>query len=213
MPNNFELEIFSDLNCIWCYFDSVTIEKIRNAYDIKIIWRAFALHPDIPDEGLQIADLFENDFPLMNDKMQQLEKVANTLGLPLAKRVTISNSGLAQELAKWAETKGALEAYHQAIHKAYFADGLNIADRSVLMDVVKSCKLSRNEALSVIEKRSFSQAVSEDWEKAEKLKILVAPTYILNSDRLVGSQTFEKLEAFLKKHQIKERISYSGNIF
>lgn len=202
MTQNFELEIFSDLNCIWCYFDTVAIEKIRNAYDIKIIWRAFSLHPDIPDQGLQIATLFENDFPLMNDKMQQLEKAAEALGLPLAKRLTISNSILALELAKWAETKGALETYQHAIHKAYFADGQDIADRSVLMNVVETCGLPQKEALSVIEERAFSPAVSADCKRAEALNILVAPTYILNGDRLVGSQTFEKLEAFLRKHHL-----------
>jgi predicted DsbA family dithiol-disulfide isomerase len=212
MPGNNELQIFSDFNCTWCYFDKPLISRLRSEYDIKVIWRAFPLHPDIPAEGLLIADLFGNNTPLMIDKMQQLENKAFSLGLSLAKRKTISDTRLAQELAKWAETKGRLKEYHDAVYQAYFADGLNIADRSVLLDVAEVSKLSREEARSVIEERSFSYAVDMDWEKSEKLKIRVAPTYLLNQDRLVGSQPYEKLEALLMKNGLEKRtMNYPGH--
>jgi hypothetical protein len=45
--------------------------------------------PIPPEEGLPIEDLFGNNFPLMTDKLQQLENKASSLGLPLAKRTTI----------------------------------------------------------------------------------------------------------------------------
>jgi len=200
-----ELEIFSDLNCTWCYFDKRFVKRLISEYKIKAIWRAFPLHPDIPAEGLPIESLFGDNFPLMIDKMQQLEKIAASHGLPLSKRTHIADSRLAQELAKWAETKGKLEQFHDAVYQAYFADGLNIADHSVLLDITGFLMLSREEAQSVLENRLFRQAVDNDWHRSEELNIMVAPTYLLNHDRLVGSQSYDKFEKLLQENGVAKR--------
>ncbi|NIP49262.1 MAG: dithiol-disulfide isomerase, partial [Gammaproteobacteria bacterium] len=48
------------------------------------------------------------------------------------------NSRLAQELGKWAEQMEKGDAFHDAVFKAYFADGLNIADANILADIANS---------------------------------------------------------------------------
>lgn len=200
-----ELEIFSDFNCTWCYFDKPSIKKLEKEYDVNIRWRAFPLHPDIPEEGMPIEALFGNNFPLMTDKMHQLENIASSLGLPLAKRTTISNSRLSQELAKWAETKSRLKEFQDAIYKAYFSDGLNIADQSVLLKVSEACGLPKDEALEILETRAFSQAVDLDWDQSEELGIMVAPTYLMNEAKLSGSQPYEKLEELIIANNIPKK--------
>ena len=204
MNNCPELEIYSDFNCTWCYFDKPIIKKLKKQFDIKMIWRAFPLHSDIPEEGMLIEELFGSNIPLMTDKMKKLENMAASLNLPLAKRTIISDSRLSQELAKWAETKGQLDEYHDTIYKAYFSDGLNIADPSVLLDVVEAAQLSREEALKIIETREFSHAVDSDWDKSEELAIMVAPTYIMNGTKLMGSQSFEKLEGLMLQNGVQK---------
>ena len=200
-----ELEIFSDFNCIWCYFDKPSIKKLEIEYEVKIRWRAFPLLPDIPEGGMQIEDLFGHDFPLMTEEMQQIEIKALSLGLPFTKRTAISNSRLSQELAKWAKTKGKLKKYQNAIYKAYFSDGLDIADHSVLLGIAEACDLSKEEAQQVIEARAFSQAVDIDWDKCEELGIMVAPTYIMNGTKLLGSQPYEKLEKLMIAYNIPKK--------
>lgn len=200
-----ELEIYSDFNCTWCYFDKLSIKRLEREYDVKIRYRAFPLHPDIPKKGMPIQELFGHDFPLMTDKMHQLEKIAVSLGLPFAKRSTISDSRLSQELAKWAETKGRLREYQDAIYKAYFSDGLNIADKSTLSQIAETCGLSKMEALEIMETGAFSKAVDMDWDKSEELGIMVAPTYIMNGTKLMGSQSYEKLEKLMVANKIPKK--------
>lgn len=201
-----ELEIYSDYNCTWCYFDKLSIKNLEREYEVKINYRAFPLHPDIPENGMPIEELFGHNFPLMTDKMHQLEKIATSLGLPLAKRSTISDSRLSQELAKWAETKGKLKEYQDAIYKAYFADGLNIAHKTILTEIAETCGLSKVEALTIIETRVFSEAVDMEWKKSEELGIMVAPTYIMNGTKLMGSQTYEKLEELMVIYNIPKKL-------
>lgn len=205
MTHKPELEIFSDFNCTWCYFDKPSIKKLEAAYDVQIIWRAFPLHPDVPDEGFLIEELFGSNIPLMTDKMQQLENMAASLGLPLAKRTRISNSRLSQELSKWAQEMGKLGQYQDAVYTAYFAHGLDISDTRVLQDVAEAAGLPGDEALKVIETGKYGPAVDKDWEASEELGIMVAPTYIMNDGKLTGSQSYESLEGLMKANQISIR--------
>lgn len=200
-----ELEIFSDFSCVWCYFNKPQIKKLEKEYDIQIHWRAFPLNPDIPDEGMPVEELFGHNIALMNDKMNQLEKTASSFGLPLINRKTISNSRRAQELAKWADTKGKIAEFQDAIYIAYFSNGLNITDKSVLLDIVDACGLAKNDAQKVIETGVFSNAVDMDWQKSEELVIQVAPTYILNNSRLMGFQTYERLEGLMIANNIPKK--------
>ena len=207
-----ELEIYSDFNCTWCYFDRPSIKRLEREYDVKIRYRAFPLHPDIPKNGIPIQELFGHNVPLMSDKMHQLEKIAASLGLPLARRSTISDSRLSQELAKWVETKGRLREYQDAIYKAYFSDGLNIADKSTLSEIAEKCGLSRMEALKIMETGAFSEAVDIDWDESEKSGIMVAPTYIMNGTKLMGSQSYEKLEELMVANKILEKSRAQSGI-
>lgn len=200
-----ELEIYSDFNCTWCYFDKPSIKKLEKEYDVKIRWRAFPLHPDIPDDGMPIEALFGHNFPLMTDKMNKLKSIASSLGLPLAKRTKISNSRPAQELAKWAETKGKLREYQDATYEAYFADGLDIAEHSILLEIAGTCELPKNEAMEIIKTGAFGKAVDIDWDRSEDLGIMVAPTYIMNGMKLLGSQPYEKLEELMIVNHISKR--------
>jgi len=201
-----ELEIYSDFICAWCYFNRPSIKKLEREYEVKICYRAFPLNPDIPENGMPVEELFGNNFSLMAEKMLQLEKIAATFGLPLTKRSTISNTRLAQELAKWAETKGKLKEYQDAIYKAYFSDGLNIADKTILMEITEVCGLSKEEALKIIDTRVFSKAVDMDWNKSEELVIMAAPTYIMNGTKLMGSQKYENLEALMVTNNIPKKL-------
>lgn len=191
------LEIYSDFNCVWCYFNERHIKKLKREYAIDVVWRAFPLHPDAPEEGMPIKFLFGNSLEIMNDKMQQLERKAAELGLPLKSRSMISNSRLSQELGKWADSLGRIDDFHEAIYRAYFKEGLDIAKIPILLDVAESAHLSREDARTVLETRSFKAAVDKDWELSENLDITAAPTYVVQNDKLVGAEPYEKIEQLL----------------
>ena len=200
-----DLEIFSDFNCIWCYFDCGSVESIQDEYDVNLVRRAFPLHPDIPSGGIPIVEYFGNNSSLMDEKMRILEEKARELDLPLARRTMISGSRPAQELSKWAKTKGQEDTFHKKMYAAYFADGLNISDMNVLLAVVESVGLCRNEAMAVLESRRFKASVDEDWERSETLEIMAAPSYVMGDVKLMGPQTFETLQHLLESHGIEKR--------
>ena len=137
--------------------------------------------------------------------MARLKKVAEELGLPLGERKKTYNSRLAQELGKWAETKGKGDEYHDAVFRAYFVDGKNIAETDVLMGLVKAVGLPEKEAKEVLQMRVFKEAVDSDWDLAHKMGISAVPTFVLNHQTLVGAQPYEVLEQFLRNNGVKRK--------
>ncbi len=161
-------------------------------------WVHFPLHPDTPLEGLALEQLFAGrgmDLDAMYDRMKGL---MDEEGLDYGKRSHTYNSRFAQELGKWAETQQGGEAIHDAMNRAYFVDGKNIADGDSLLEIVDSIGLSRQEAAKVLQTRSFSDAVDEDWAKSHAYGVTGVPTFVAGGYGLVGAQQYEALEQLLE---------------
>jgi len=143
----------------------------------------------------------EKGIPADVDKiMTRLKATAAKFNLPMGDRKMTFNSRLAQELGLWAESKGKGHAFHDAAFKAYFADGLNLARKEVLLEMVNFLGLDPVEGEDVIDQRIFKAAVDEDWELSRAKGITAVPTMIMGLDRLVGAQTHEVLEKLVVKY-------------
>jgi len=87
----------------------------------------------------------------------RLKQVADELKLPLCERKRTYNSRRATELGKWAEVQGRGDTFHEAIFRAYFAEGLNIADLSVLKKICSRINLDPDEAERVLAEGSYKK--------------------------------------------------------
>jgi predicted DsbA family dithiol-disulfide isomerase len=118
----------------------VRIERLRKEHGVKVQWVHFPLHPDTPQEGRSLADLFAGrGYDIAKMQAQMRARMAAE-GLPYGDRRMTYNSRLAQELGSWAETQPGGEAIHDALFKAYFVDGRNIGDPDVPLDVSGSVR-------------------------------------------------------------------------
>ena len=172
-------------------------------------WTAYPLHPDTPEEGLTLVKMFEEDackIPKMKDRWGQ---AAEKAGLPFSDRTHTYNSRSAQELGKWAETQGRRKKFHDAVDRAYFVEGKNIAKTAVLMELAESIDLSVEQAKAALETRAFSQAVDADWARSEEMAIELVPTCLFNGKSLENPQEYELLAQFLTENNINRRNAVS----
>jgi predicted DsbA family dithiol-disulfide isomerase len=166
----------------------------------------FPLHPDTPAEGRSLASLFAGrnlDLRAMHERMAGLMRAE---GLDYARRTHTYNSRLAQELGKWAESRG-VEAIHDTLYRAYFVDGLNLADLDVLVDRAQSVGLPPHEARVVLVERRFKDAVDEDWNRARRYGISGVPTFVAGGRVVVGAQPSETLERLVMSAGARRRAS------
>ena len=161
-------------------------------------WTAFPLHPETPEDGRSLEDLFAGRPINIPEMLAHLRKTADQLGLPFGDRQMTFNSRRAQELGKWAEDCGNGDAFHRATFRASFADGLNLARMPVLMDIAQSVELDPNEARTVLETQRYKTAVDRDWQRSRTFVIIAVTTFVMNGRHLVGAQTYQDLARFVQ---------------
>jgi len=182
----------------------VRIDRLRKEFEIDIRWTAFPLHPETPEDGQSIEQLFAGRLDLDQVRLR-LKQAAQDAGLPLGDRKMTYNSRLAQELGKWAEVKGKGDEFHQAVFRAYFVQNINIGKITELARLVESIGLPGDEAQEVLQKRAFKKAVDQDWARSRQQGIQAVPTLLLGQRVLVGAQPYEIMTDFLDNTGVKRR--------
>jgi len=118
-------------------------------------------------------------------------------GLPYGKRERTFNSRLAQELGKFGDERG-VPQIHDALYRAYFVEGSNIAKLPVLINEATSVGIPADEARDVLTERRLRAAVDEDWARSRQLGVTGVPTFVIGRKGLVGAQPYEDLEELVR---------------
>jgi len=139
------------------------------------------------------------------EMLQRLEQTAARHGLPFGERRMSFNSRRAQEAAKWAESHGKADAFHNAVFRAYFADGKNLHEIETLAAAAESVRLKGVDLKAVLQSKTFKAAVDRDWLRSHHLGITAVPTFRMNEENLVGAQPYEQLAAFMAAQGVPPR--------
>lgn len=162
-------------------------------------WLAFPLHPETPPQGRTLKDLFSGRNIDIAQMLSHLKQVARDLELPFGDRQMTYNSRRAQEMGKWAEQMGKGEVFHDAVFRAYFAEGRNIFDMNTLVNIAVSVGLDAAAAREVLESGVFKEAIDHDWARAYKSGITAVPTFLIGRQSLVGAQPYNILKNFIRQ--------------
>ena len=165
----------------------------------------FPLHPETPQEGKSLAELFAGRGVDLDAMYTRMKGLMDEEGLPYSPRTHTYNSRLAQELGKWADTQPGGEAIHDALYRAYFVDGVNVGDVDALLEVAAAVGLDVAAAREVLESRSFKDAVDADWEKSRQYGVTGVPTFVAGNQGVVGAQPYEMLERLLQEAGVQPR--------
>jgi predicted DsbA family dithiol-disulfide isomerase len=165
----------------------------------------FPLHPETPDEGRTLQEMFRcgpEEIQSKNDRMRGLMEAE---GLPYNDRSHTYNSRLAQELGSWADTQKGGDAIHLPIYQAYFVDNRNVGDPEVLLDIVKTVGLDVDAARDVLENRTFKDAVDTDWATSRDCGVTGVPTYIAGGRGVIGAQPYEAIAGLLEAAGVDQK--------
>jgi predicted DsbA family dithiol-disulfide isomerase len=177
----------------------VRIERLKEQHGVRVKWVMFPLHPETPQEGLALSELFKGRSYDPKAMAAQMRARMDAEGLPYGDRTMTYNSRLAQELGKWAEMQPGGGKIHDALFRAYFVDARNIGDAGELVKIAESVGLPGNEAREVIEKRTFKDAVDADWNRARQYGVTGVPTFVAGRQGVVGAQPYEVLEQLVEQ--------------
>jgi predicted DsbA family dithiol-disulfide isomerase len=169
----------------------VRTDRLQREYGVELRWTVFPLHPETPEDGLELAELFGGREEQIQAMQARLRQLATAEGLPLAERTRTYNSRRAQELGKWAEERGKGDPFRRAVYRAFFVEGRNIALVDEVVPIAEAIGLPGDEAREVLAAGSFAAAVDADWQRARELGITAVPTHLCAGKKLVGFSPYE----------------------
>jgi predicted DsbA family dithiol-disulfide isomerase len=200
----------SDYICPWCYVGSARIERLQREFDVDVEWWPYELHPEIPLDG--IAREPTSRRAAFYD---QLRALATDAGLAFERPPVVANSHRALEAAELARAHGAFDAMHRALFHAYFAEGRNIGDIDVLVEVAVACGLGRDVLREAIESQRYAGVIDQRTAQAREAGITSTPTFIfIDGDRrfpLPGCQDYPVFENVARRFGARERTPQAAS--
>ena len=195
------IDVVSDVVCPWCFVGKRRLDAaIADAgLPLAVSWRPYQLDPTIPPEGKDRRAYMEAKFGSM-EKIgaihEHITKLGAELGIAFAfDRIKVSPNTLdAHRLIRWAGEAGKQEDVVEALFRAYFIDGRDIGDKSVLVDIAEAAGMDRAEIARRLATDDDKAEVRADIVGSQRIGVTGVPTYILaNRYGLVGAQPAEEL--------------------
>jgi predicted DsbA family dithiol-disulfide isomerase len=198
-----KVAIWSDIMCPFCYIGKRKFEQALEQFPhkdkIEIEWHSFQLNPDLesqPDKDVYdyVAQLKGQTREWSIGVHEQLVATASAVGLDYHfEKAKIVNSFEAHRLIQLAQTQGLGDAAEERLFKAYFTEGVNVADKAALIQLGTEIGLAAAEIKNVLDGDAFADKVAEDGYKAQALGIRGVPFFVMNNKYGVSGAQESKL--------------------
>ncbi len=183
-----KVDIWSDVQCPWCYIGKrrfeAAIESSGIAVDIE--YHSFELAPDTPVEyeGTPTQFLSERKglaMPQVEEMLTRVTDIATSLGLDYDyEHIHQTNTVKAHELLHYAKARGRQLEMKERLLDAYFVRTEHVGRIEDLADIAASIGFDRDEVVSALESSEYLPAVKADMEVAMQYGIQGVPFFVID---------------------------------
>ena len=207
-----KIDFVSDVSCPWCAIGLASLEQAlaKVAPDIQatLHFQPFELNPQMVAEGEDIVEHLGAKYRINAEQIaantEAIRQRGAALGFNfgLGKRSRIYNTFDAHRLLHWAalddlDTQHALK---KALFKAYFTDGLDPSNHSLLVKLAGEVGLDEAEAAALLASDRFADEVRATEGLYQQHGISSVPAVIINEQYLIsGGQPPEVFEQALRQ--------------
>ena len=188
MSHPVKVDIWSDVQCPWCYIGKRKFEDGAAQFDgdVEVEYHSFELAPDTPVdyEGTALTYLSERKGMPVAQVTEMLERVtgiAASVGLDFDfDHVHQTNTVKAHELIHLAKSKGRQLDMKERLLKAYFVEGHHVGRVDDLADLAAEIGLDRAEVVAALEAETFLADVKADVAQAAAYGIQGVPFFVID---------------------------------
>ncbi|MDW8397363.1 MAG: DsbA family oxidoreductase [Acetobacteraceae bacterium] len=198
-----QVEIVLDLVCPWCYLGTRRLTRaLRARPDIaaELSWLPFLLNPDLPVSGLPRQEYLVRKFG-GEERARRLQATLADLGraegigfrFDLIRRMP--NSLDAHRLVRWAAMHGMAGEMVERLFTAFFTEGQDIGDPSVLTLLAAEIGLDPLHSRRFLASGAEAATVHAENLRAHRIGISGVPCFVLNGRHAIaGAQEAEVLD-------------------
>jgi len=185
--------VWADVVCPWCYIGKRRLETAVSqlAYrdEVEVVWHSFQLDPDAPRVGTEtvpqlLGRRYGGGEEAGRAMIAQVDEVAAGEGLRFDQSAALHASSFdAHRLLHLARTEGAPGAQSdlkERLLSAYFVEGRDIADRTVLTELGTAVGLMSERVAEVLSSDELGDAVEHDIEQARAYGATGVPFFVID---------------------------------
>lgn len=187
MSNTIKVDIWSDVQCPWCYIGKRKFEAgvADSGLDVEVEYHSFELAPDTPVdyEGTPVEYLSERKGIPAAQAQQMIERVtgiAASVGLDYDyDHIHQTNTVVSHELLHFAKSKGRQLEMKERLLKAYFVDGEHVGRIPDLVAIAVELGFDADEVTEALESHRFLADVKADVAQAAAYGINGVPFFVI----------------------------------
>lgn len=185
-----KIEIWSDFACPFCYIGKKRFEQALSEFKhkdkVQVIYKAYQLNPDAPKK--MVGNAYESfakghgtTVEQAKQRFEQFTQNAKVVGLTYRyDKIQMTNTFDAHRVAKWSNQFGKEDELTNRLMKAYFTDGLNIADHQTLSNLAIEVGLNGEQVLSFLSTNQYKDQVLAEIQESRTLGVQGVPFFVLN---------------------------------
>jgi predicted DsbA family dithiol-disulfide isomerase len=160
-----KIEIWSDIMCPFCYIGKRNFEKALGQFNhtenLEIEWKSFQLRPDLvtnPTKSLnqELAESKGWSLEYTQQMSEHVTQMAADSGIAFhLDKAIMANTVKGHQLLHFAKEHGKQNQAKELLFKAYFTDGKNVDEPSVLLDIAKALDLNTEEISKIFEDGTY----------------------------------------------------------
>ena len=216
------IDIWSDVVCPWCWIGkhrlATALEQLGEAgHKVDIHWHAFQLDPESDGTPVPLREAYEQKFggrERTEQILAQTQATGRAEGLPFdfdQGQVRV-NTLKAHRLIWLASREGDADKVGEALFRAHFARGRNLADTQTLVDAGAEGGLTEARVRAMLESDEGLAEVRAQLAQAQALGIRAVPTFVLDGRLAVqGAQSPETFRQAFSRLGIASAAPASGN--
>lgn len=176
------IQVFSDYVCPYCYLGGVALRRAAAVTGATVVHRAYQLRESGPPKpeprSERMNAVWENS----------IYPMAKQLGAEIHQPSRSPLTRLAHEAAAWARQQGRFDQFHRQLFNAFFIEGKDFSEMSVLKQLAWNAGLNPNELEKVLTEHQMAEEVEEDLMIARTYKITTVPSIVISGHVLSGVQ-------------------------
>ncbi|KAB7623349.1 2-hydroxychromene-2-carboxylate isomerase [Alkalilimnicola sp. S0819] len=186
-----DVQLFFNFRSPYCYLASKRMWGVFDNFHVNLVWR--------PLGGWSGRSAPERAVKKMPIARQDVARWARRLGVPLTPPPKTTDPTRAGAASLLAEEQGLLREFIIETMRAEWAEGRDIGDAEVMMDVADRVGLERSAVAAAMDDPQRQAVLERNWNEAQERGALGVPSFVIGEEIFWGQDRIDFVEDHLRE--------------
>nr|BAH90413.1 putative 2-hydroxychromene-2-carboxylate isomerase [uncultured bacterium] len=186
-----DVHLYFNFRSPYCYLASKTMFEVLDGFHVNVLWRPLGGW-----EGRSPPDVAKVKVPVAR---QDMARIARRMGIPVNPPPITTDPTPAGAGSLLAEQRGVLQEYVVEVMRREWAEGGDIGDLQVLLEVGERVGLDGGELEAAATDQGHLDRLRANWEEAQGKGVIGVPTFVVGEEIFWGQDRIDYLEEHLRE--------------